>query len=148
MKQRKPLVRATPLRTTTRLERTSRLHSSGPIKAKRRDTGPTKAVRDLVKERARGLCEFCGKHAGEDIHHRRPRALGGSLDVRTNRPTNLVFLARSCHRWLESHREWAREAGWLVRQGVDPASVRLLLPGRAWVVLSDEGSFVVVGEAA
>lgn len=139
------IARTSPLRRTS-LERASRLNSSGPTKAKRRDTGPTKAVRVLVRERARERCEACG-HSGMDIHHRRPRALGGSSDAATNLPANLVLLCRLCHSWFESHRTVALDLGWLVLQGHDPALVPLTLWSDRQVLLSDDGIYQDYQEA-
>ncbi|HEX3778489.1 MAG TPA: HNH endonuclease [Pseudonocardiaceae bacterium] len=146
--KRSRLNRRTPLHTTTPLERTSRLPSSGPIKAKRRDTGPTRSVRDIVRARAGNRCELCRRDDGPmDIHHRRPRAMGGTSDPATNRPSNLVLLCRECHSNIESNRDGAQLIGWLVRQRADPSRVQLWrFPG--WVLLDDEGGYVDVGEAA
>jgi 5-methylcytosine-specific restriction protein A len=55
----------------------------------------------------------------------------------------LVLLCRDCHRWIESHRSAARDAGWLVRQGQDPAAVVVLLPvGPVW--LTEDGGYLPV----
>jgi hypothetical protein len=118
-----------------------------PVKQRRRDTGPSKEVRGLVKARARGLCEHCGA-PGTDIHHRRPRAMGGTSDPAANLPSNLVLLCRSSHRILEEQRWSAHLLGWLVRQGADPAQVPVRMAGR-WVLLDDAGgwSYVEVGAA-
>lgn len=66
--------------------------------------------------------------------------MGGSSDPITNRPVNLVLLCQKCHRWVESHRPAAREAGWLVWQGFDPAPVVLWLPDRR-VLLTNTGGY-------
>jgi 5-methylcytosine-specific restriction protein A len=144
--RRKGLSRTTPLRTRSPLERVSRLRSSGPVKVRRRDTGPSRTVRLLVRQRAGGLCEMC-RQPGQDVHHRRPRALGGSSDPATNRPSNLIFLCRECHICIEAHRAGFIAAGWLVRQGVDPATVPVWIGGRP-VLLDNSGGYTEVGEAA
>jgi hypothetical protein len=67
--------------------------------------------------------------------------MGGSSDPATNSPVNLVLLCRACHRWVESNRLAACAAGWLVRQGQDPAVVVVLLPaGPVW--LTEDGGYV------
>lgn len=72
---------------------------------------------------------------GCEVHHRRPRASGGSSAADTNTPANLVLVCVDCHRWAESHRERARADGWLVRQGSDPAAVPVLVYGGRAVLL-------------
>ena len=53
------------------------------------------------------------------VHHRKPRAIGGTRDPRINDPRNLVVLCGTgttgCHGWVESHRADALYAGWLIR---------------------------------
>lgn len=103
-------------------------------------TGPTKATRQGVLTRARMRCERCARvlSCGYSIHHRRPRGMGGSHDEMTNTPANLVVLCGhattpgGCHLWVEAHRTAARDEGFLVRSGTDPATVPVcirLVPG-------------------
>lgn len=67
--------------------------------------------------------------------------MGGSSDQATNWPTNLVLLCKPCHRWAESHRSAARDGGWLVRQGQDPAVIAVWLLMDRWVLLTDSGEY-------
>jgi len=90
--------------------------------------GPSKKVREKVIYRDRESCRRCGRWAdGGSIHHRRPRGMGGTSDPVVNLPANLVLLCGSgttgCHGWVEANRVQAREDGWLVPMGVDPADV-------------------------
>lgn len=94
-----------------------------------RRTGPDAATRDAVYERDAFRCVFCTGGTSLQIHHRRPRGMGGSRDPQTNSLANLLLLCEDCHAWVESHREQALELGLLVRQGVDPASVPVWLDG-------------------
>lgn len=146
--RRKGLARRTRLVATTPLERT-RLRSSGPTKPRRRDTGPSQSVREIVRERAGWRCEHCGRaDVRLDLHHRRPRAMGGTSDPAANQPSNLVLLCRRSHEHFESERAYALRTGWLVAQGADPAAAPIWL-GHRWVLLDDEGRYVdVVGGAA
>lgn len=122
---------------------TPRPYSSGPTKARRRDTGPCEDVKDLIRKRAKYKCEACGLSEGRmDIHHRRPRGMGGTSDPAANLPSNLVLLDRDCHMWFESNRTKALGAGWLVLQGHDPSSVPLTLWSGREVLLSDDGRYV------
>lgn len=159
MMRQRGLQRRTPLTAKTELRRQpqtpaedTRLSSAGPVKPRRRDTGPSKAVKDLVHARAGGHCEFCGMAPAfgiawvMDVHHRRPRALGGTKDPAANLPSNLVLLHRNCHEWLESNRTAALKQGWLVPQGHDPAAVALAMAtGTVW--LTDDGAYVAVPQA-
>jgi hypothetical protein len=146
LKPGKPLARNTPL------ARTSRLRSSGPIKAKRRDTGPSRKVGDVVRDRFEGRCARCGQQ-GHTKQHRIPRQSGGSRnDPRINKMSNLVWLCGDgttlCHGEVESNRIQGRKDGYLVRRREDPN----LAPMRLWdgrrVLLKDDGQVVEVGEAA
>lgn len=108
----------------------------------RTDTGPNPAVREAVRRRAEDCCELCGLWAvGVQIHHRRPRAMGGSSDRTANLPSNLVLFCALCHRDVETiQRSSAYKYGWLVPQGGDPKRVPFLLSGD-WVFLTDAGTY-------
>lgn len=144
--------RSTPLRSSTTLARHTRLEHAGALKRsaelrratpadpKRRDTGPARAVRELVAARSGGWCEAtsCDRRA-RHIHHRRPRRLGGSKRADTNRPSNLVHLCPEHHAAVESFRRCAYALGLLLRDGTDPAAEPILRRG-AWVLLTDDGT--------
>lgn len=110
-----------------------------------RATGPSQAVRGLVLTRDAHACQWCGRHVydgGFSIHHRRPRGMGGSRRRDANSPSNLVTLCGSgttgCHGHVESHRDDARQRGFLVPLASDP----LMHPiadhmGRWWFLLPD-----------
>jgi len=110
-------------------------------------TGPTPDVVDAVYERAGYSCEICTEAVGDrrgvdhHIHHRRPRALGGSKRPDTNLPSNLLLLCPACHRDVESHRGVAQSMGWLVVQGVNPATVAVLVQRDRWVYLTEDGRY-------
>ena len=112
---------------------------------KRRSTGPSPAVRQLVWERDGGCCVRCGIYGGvhtfppHQIHHRRPRGMGGTRREDTNSPANLVLLCGGyCHRYIESDRLKGLETGYLVQQGHDPATTPIRYRGR-WVLLTHDG---------
>ena len=109
-------------------------------------TGPSPKTREIVYRRALFACERCGGNPyGGAVHHRRPRGLGGSKRGDTNSPANLACLCNDCHLVIESHRTMAHASGWLVRQGKHPSSVPVLTV-RGWVLLTDEGAYLPVGE--
>ena len=103
-------------------------------------TGPTKVVRAIVAERADFWCEVCGAPEPEgQLHHRRPRGMGGSRDARTNFPSNLLWTCARCNTHaIEANRPAAYICGWLVKQGADPSKVPVLIEGTYWY-LDDEG---------
>lgn len=117
------------------------------LNRRRKSTGPAPEVVEAVYERAHWSCEICtgdvGDRRGVDhhIHHRRPRATGGSTRPDTNLPSNLLLLCPACHEQIESHRAVAQRMGWLVTQGTDPATVAVLVRRDQWVYLTAEGRY-------
>lgn len=110
---------------------------------RRRNTGPSKRVLELVEDRSGGCCEFeaCGRVAVH-THHRRPRRAGGTRRPETNLPANLLRLCLSHHEWVESNRAAALEMGLLLHDRENPAVV----PVRALyglVLLNNEGGWEV-----
>lgn len=107
------------------------------------DTGPDQRTRQLVRERAGDCCELCGLWAvAGQIHHRRPRQMGGTSASEANRPSNLVLFCAMCHRYVETiQRASAYRYGWLCPQGKEPALWPFLLLGR-WVLLTDSGAYM------
>lgn len=103
-------------------------------------TGFSRRVRNLIMARANAACERCGIPVNVfQLHHRRPRGMGGSKADDTNTAANCVLLCPACHREVESDRVDALRWGWLVRQGCDPAQVPVLRRG-AWVWLDGAGN--------
>ncbi len=104
-------------------------------------TGFSVPMRVLIHKRDRLKCVICGKPS-EQIHHRRPRGMGGTARKTTNLPANGLTLCGSgtqgCHHTVESRRDLALENGWIVRQHQDPAEVPVLIHGDWWL-LDNEG---------
>ena len=106
----------------------------------RGNTGPTRSTRQVVQARARMRCERCGRDLRWEpgqIHHRRPRKMGGTSRADANSPANLLLLCRSCHEWVESNREDAYEQGLLVREPLDPSMVPAVLIGGTLLLTAD-----------
>jgi hypothetical protein len=102
---------------------------------------PWPIQRDAVKERSGGVCEVC-RGSAEQIHHRQPRAMGGTRRPGVHMPANLLHVCAACHRHIESHRSAALLNGWLVRQGQDPAVVPVLVDrGSRRVFLTADGRY-------
>jgi hypothetical protein len=100
--------------------------------------------RVLVITRANGMCEVCGEAPASNIHHRRPRGMGGTRRA-IHSPAWLLAVcgqgnASGCHGRIESDRYAAQVAGWLLGPLEEPSTcpVRLAI---GWVVLDDEGGY-------
>lgn len=81
-------------------------------------------VKEIVQSRDRGICQWSGRHLGEnegDVHHRRARGRGGSEAAWINSPANLVLLSRESHRYIEEHPDDARARGFRLDAGQHPA---------------------------
>lgn len=100
---------------------------------------------DVIGREA-GMCAVCGLHIPDgqgQIHHRRPRGMGGGRFA--NCLPNLLLLHGSCHlQHIELHRAEAQANGWLLQQWQSPASTPLMYMLSGWVVLEDDGSIVPV----
>ncbi|QKW15327.1 HNH endonuclease [Verrucosispora sp. NA02020] len=117
-----------------------------------RDTGPDKGTVATVVARDFGRCARCGgpvsgqRGVDYSVHHRRARAMGGTVRPDTNEPQNLLLLCGSatspdgCHHRVESSRAEAYELGFLVRQAQDPAEVPVLHAVHGRVLLADDGT--------
>lgn len=129
MKRGAPLKRNKPLRTS-REKRTGR-----------RDTGPDRTTRDKVLERDSG-CLICGAGPyGLQVHHRKPRRMGGRKVPGINSPANLISLCPTDHAWVESSRAEALEMGLLVSEHDDPAQVPVTHRDYGSVFLTDDGDY-------
>ena len=72
----------------------------------------TDEVRKQIKERSKERCEVCGALAlHPQIHHRRPRGMGGSKDPVTGSAANGIWIHATCHSKIESQRSWAVDLG-------------------------------------
>jgi hypothetical protein len=88
---------------------------------------PTPATVELVIDREFGKCAVCYNTIDTDpqtrgvrwsIHHRCPRASGGTKRAWVNEPANLLLVCGSgttgCHGWIESNRTTATPQGLLI----------------------------------
>lgn len=98
-------------------------------------------VRDKIKTRAHGSCEVCGFTIGysAQIHHRRPRGMGGSRSEQSGSISNGLFIHPKCHAQIESDRNKAMSMGFLIYQGDDPGKVPVRL-WYGWHYLNNDGS--------
>ena len=99
-------------------------------------------TREAVVERAKGNCEICGKAVGDpNIHHRRPRGMGGTKRVSTGSPANALYLHAGCHAWVEVNRSASIDMGYLIRQKQEATEVAFL-HHEGWMYLTDDGRYI------
>lgn len=111
----------------------------------RRSTGPDRLAVECVLDRDRFCCAYCSLSVGGtrgldyDLHHRRPRRVGGDRRPDVNLPSNLVLLHRECHEFVERHRAAAYDLGLLLPYPDRPSRVRIrhAVHGLCW--LTDDG---------
>ena len=145
LNRKKPPERKTPLSASRGLPTAKELKQGVQRPKRPRDTGPTAAVRALVKERAGAACERCGKTitGSHSIHHRKPRGMGGTQDPAANSPSNLVLLCGSattpdgCHTAVERFRQAAINTGFIVTRTADPETVPIKLVSGWWFLRPD-----------
>lgn len=124
----------------------------GRCRVKRRSTGPSRLVVEVVIHRDRGQCGWCAERPdgergeGWSIHHRLPRGMGGTRRDDVNSPANLVILcgtgASGCHGIVESQRGTAYDLGFLVRMNGVPSQVPIQHAVHGLVWLTDDGEAV------
>lgn len=154
--KRTPIARKTELRRTPMPAGKRDARARVTVPRKRKETGPTPAQRALVAERAAWCCEVCGHRlhdgtgwtAAHSFHHRQARGAGGSSRPETNSPTNILLLCGTgvtgCHGFIESHRALAEADGWLVRHGIDPATVHVTVDRHGEpVLLTPDGEYLL-----
>ena len=109
-------------------------------------TGFSADVRQTILARSEGYCEVmaagCTLMATE-IHHRRPRGMGGTKKPEANLASNGLAACRTCHLRCEAMRNWARENGFVLWQSDNPAEVPVFwrcnwAGGRKALVLLDD----------
>ncbi len=151
-----PLPRTGELSRTAPLRRVSRVRTQEEVRASRPTvSAEERLARAVVRLRATGLCEGCGRAPATDYAHRVRRGPGkwcpsnalhlcGGLAASLARPGAL-----SCHGWSHANPTAARSIGWLLRTTDDPETTPVLLP-RGWVRLHPDGSITPVqqGDAA
>ena len=65
--------------------------------------------------------------------------MGGTKRISSGSPANALYVDFKCHAHIESNREEAMIAGWLLNQNSEPSSVCVLLHD-GWFTLDDMGS--------
>lgn len=105
-------------------------------------------TRDLIHHRAKGRCEICGLPVIDgQIHHRRPRGMGGTKRKETGTASNGLYVHLKCHARVESNRSEGLAKGWIVSQQQDPCTV----PVVRWdglFLLADDGTVTSLNKVA
>jgi len=105
----------------------------------------TDKTRHLIRDRAKHRCELCGtaiREAGQ-IHHRKPRGMGGTKDLQSRSAANGLYVHLKCHAKIESERWKAYQNGWLVRQD-DVSEETPVLMWDGWKTLNPDGTLTSV----
>ncbi|WP_372497550.1 HNH endonuclease [Tomitella gaofuii] len=92
-----------------------------------------------MQSRSGGRCERCGMAEACQVHHRKPRRMGGTRDPRINAPSNLLHLCYYCHSDVESKRALAIDQGHVLSSWHIPVETECQYRGR-WVRLTDDGN--------
>lgn len=107
----------------------------------------TTKTRDLVLERAHHKCEICGSSVSNpNLHHRKPRGMGGTKNPDSRSPANALYLHFQCHAWVESNREKSYDLGYLVKQQ-EQSDKKPVLTYLGWVLLHHDGTTTTLEEA-
>ena len=77
------------------------------------------------------------------IHHRRPRGMGGTRQADSASPANGLYVHQKCHDTIERNRATGLRKGWLVHQNDDPVQIPVRL-WYGWRLLSEDGGVHVV----
>src|SRR6056300_1190773 len=73
------------------------------------------------------------------IHHRKPRGMGGTKDPASRSAANGLLVHFRCHERIERNREESYAFGWLVLQTQDSHETPVRLH-HGWFLLNDDGS--------
>jgi hypothetical protein len=109
----------------------------------------TLANREIIRERSGGQCELCRSRDATNMHHRRPRGMGGTKrDIHT--PAWILHVCGSgthgCHGLIESRRALAYTNGWLLRNHEHPSTTPAWLFRSLFVILTDKGTYEPWGQ--
>ena len=106
-------------------------------------------IRQALWVRSKGNCEISGIPLDADafdVHHRRPKGMGGTSKPDRDWLSNLLALDPAIHnggpRSVHGRRSWAEPRGYLLPKGTPWASlVPCLILGRFWLMLGDDGQY-------
>lgn len=110
----------------------------------------SRANREIIIWRSDGVCEICAHARATNMHHRRPRGMGGTTrNIHT--PAWILHVCGSgttgCHGYIEGNRTLAYRNGWLLRANQIPATTPAWIRGTGFVILNDDGRYEPWGSA-
>lgn len=79
----------------------------------------TEATAKAVREREGNRCQLCNLHEFEqgwgkfELHHTRPKRMGGTTEADRDHPDRLALLHQECHSEVHANPRQAREVGLL-----------------------------------
>lgn len=96
-------------------------------------------VKRVVRDRDRNTCWKCGGRGSSlDVHHRKPKQMGGADSLTTYGLANLVSLCRGCHSRVHANPAESEGLGFILGQISDPAKIPFLARGES-IVLTNVG---------
>jgi hypothetical protein len=111
-------------------------------------------MRDRLWTRCGGHDEITGQpldYDTFDLHHRRPKGMGGTTRPDRDWPSNLLALAPEVHNFtagrsaaltVHGNPEWSRPLGYLVAKDTPWASaIPVLIRARYWMFLGDDARY-------
>lgn len=88
-------------------------------------------VKREVRRRDGSTCWRCRKQGdGLDVHHRKPKQMGGAGTATEFGLANLVSLCRDCHSWVHANPSEAMLTGLLLSQSSTPEREPITVAGR------------------
>ncbi|MFD3514857.1 HNH endonuclease [Streptomyces sp. NPDC058657] len=115
---------------------------------RRRRTGPTDTVREIVYQRDGGRCARCDSVHGLTIHHRINRGMGGAREPWINQANNLLLVCTVCNGWFEDNPRESYRSGWKVRRPQLPDEVEVrYADGRSYRLTADGARTMSAGAA-
>jgi hypothetical protein len=104
-----------------------------------------KELHALLKTRANGYCEYCGRDLGEegDPHHRQLKSRGGK-----DRASNLILIHHACHMKIHANPSNAEKDGSMVSSWQDPLEAPYRLPSGFHALLRDNGEIKILDSQA
>lgn len=101
-----------------------------------------------VLDRSGGWCELripgvCVE-VGQDPAHRIGEGMGGrkgTAATENDRPSNVLWACRYCHRYCHDYPATARGNGWMLLRGSEPRTAPVFYCNRRWVLLDDVGGW-------
>lgn len=97
--------------------------------------GAWERAKRIVRDRDQSTCQKCRRRKPDlDVHHRKPKQMGGADALTTYGLANLVSLCRNCHSWVHAHPADAMELGLMLSQSADPEKEYVFVGGQRLVL--------------